>query len=202
MNETLWEKAVDFHGHTCMGLVFGYRVVEAAWRVFGERDVDEQYVAIVENDNCSIDAIQVLLSCTLGKGNLIYKDYGKPAYTFIRRKDNKAIRVTLLDPPDENRDIIRALREKVDAGQASETEKELLKTKSEEQIAAYRSRPLEEICKVQEVDAEIPERARLFSSVICTSCGEKVMEPRARLQNGQIVCIPCSLAYTRGWGTA
>lgn len=202
MNDDLWKKTVDFHGHTCMGIVFGYRVAEAAWSVFGERDVDEQYVAIVENDNCSIDAIQVLLGCTLGKGNLIYKDYGKQAYTFIRRKDSKAIRVVLLDPPDENRDAIRDLREKVNAGKASAAEKELLKTKNEEMIADYRSMPLEEICKIQEVDTEIPERARLFSSVTCSSCGEKVMEPRARLQEGKAVCIPCFQKYTRGWGTA
>ena len=201
MEKTLWEQAVDFHGHTCMGLVLGYRVAEAAWQVFGERDVDEEIVAIVENDNCSIDAIQALMGCTLGKGNLIYRDYGKQAYTFIRRKDKKAIRITLLDRPDEKRDAVRSLREKVLTGNASAAEKELLKTKNEELIADYLARPLEEVCQVREVDTEIPEKARLFPSVTCTSCGEKVMEPRARLRNGQVVCIPCSEEYTRGWGT-
>ncbi|MGI6307483.1 MAG: FmdE family protein [Dethiobacteria bacterium] len=202
MEKTLWEQAVDFHGHRCMGLVLGYRVVEAARQVFGERDVDEEIVAIVENDNCSIDAIQALMGCTLGKGNLIYKDYGKQVYTFIRRKDKKAIRITLVDRPDENRDAVRNIRKKVVSGNASAVEKELLKTKNEELIANYLSRPLGEVCQIQEVDTEIPEKARLFPSVTCTSCGEKVMEPRARLRDGQVVCIPCSEEYTRGWGIA
>lgn len=114
-----WEQAVDFHGHICMGLATGYRVAEAAWQIFGERDIDEEIVAIVETDNCSIDAIQVILGCTLGKGNLIFRDYGKQAYTFIRRKDKKAIRITLLDPPDEKQDAVRKLRDKVFAGKAS-----------------------------------------------------------------------------------
>lgn len=201
MEKTLWEQAVDFHGHTCMGLVLGYRVAEAVRQVFGERDVDEEIVAIVENDNCSIDAIQALMGCTLGKGNLIFRDYGKQAYTFIRRKDKKAIRITLLDRPDENRDAVRSLREKMFAGNASVAEKELLKTKNEELIADYLARPLEEVCLIKEVDTEIPEKARLFPSVVCSSCGEKVMEPRARLRGGQVVCIPCSEEYTRGWGT-
>ena len=38
---------------------------------------DEEIVAIVENDSCAVDSIQVILSCTFGKGNLIFKDYGK-----------------------------------------------------------------------------------------------------------------------------
>lgn len=202
MDKALWEKAVEFHGHTCMGLASGFRVAEAARQVFGERDVDEQYVAIVENDNCSIDAIQALLGCTLGKGNLIFRDYGKPVYTFIRRKDNKAIRVTLLDRPNKDSEIMKSLREKVFAGNATDEEKELYREKTMEQIKDFLSQPLEEVCVVKEVDPEIPEKARLFSSVICSVCGERVMEPRARLQNGNVVCIPCSEIYTRGWGKA
>ena len=99
LERNLWEKAVDFHGHVCMGLARGCRVAQAAMQVFKERDIDEELVAIVENDSCSIDAIQVLIGCTLGKGNLIYRDYGKSVYTFIRRRDKKAIRVTLQDYP-------------------------------------------------------------------------------------------------------
>ena len=195
----LWEKAAEFHGHTCMGLARGCRVVEAVKRYFKERDVDEELVAIVENDNCSIDAIQVLTGCTLGKGNLIYKDYGKSVYTFIQRKDKKAIRISLLDYQDEDRDLMTNLREKVFAGTATAEEKERYRAKTNEQIIEYFSRPLEEVCLIQEVDTEIPEKARLFSSVKCSSCGETVMEPRARLQNGKVVCIPCSEKYTRGW---
>jgi formylmethanofuran dehydrogenase subunit E len=67
--------AVRFHGHTCPGLTIGYRAAEAAIRELAtERDVNEELVAIVENDSCSVDAIQAVTGCTLGKGNLIFKD--------------------------------------------------------------------------------------------------------------------------------
>lgn len=72
MEKSSWEKAVEFHGHTCPGLTIGYRVAEIA---MGEletiRSVDEELIAIVENDACGVDAIQVLTGCSLGKGNLI-----------------------------------------------------------------------------------------------------------------------------------
>jgi formylmethanofuran dehydrogenase subunit E len=37
----------------------------------------------------------------------------------------------------------------------------------------------------------LPEEARIYPSVRCAGCNEKVMEPRARLRDGKIVCIPC-----------
>ena len=39
----------------------------------------------------------------------------------------------------------------------------------------------------------------LFNSVRCARCGEYVMEARARVKDGQPVCIPCSDNYSRGW---
>ena len=54
---------------------------------------DEEVVALVETDMCGVDAIQYLTGCTFGKGNLIHKDYGKNAFTFYRRRDNKAVRM-------------------------------------------------------------------------------------------------------------
>ena len=88
--------AIRFHGHVCPGLIIGYRVTKVAQSAFRiERSEDEELVAIVENDACSVDAIQVLLGCTLGKGNLIYRDYGKQVYTIVSRESNRAIRIAL-----------------------------------------------------------------------------------------------------------
>ena len=58
------------------------------------RPEDEELVAIVENDSCSVDAIQYVTGCTMGKGNLIFRDYGKHAYTFFNRNTGKGIRIT------------------------------------------------------------------------------------------------------------
>jgi formylmethanofuran dehydrogenase subunit E len=37
----------------------------------------------------------------------------------------------------------------------------------------------------------IPAEARIYPGIRCAVCGEKVMEPRARVTEGKIVCIPC-----------
>lgn len=63
-----------------------------AWKNRG-RSADEEVVAVVETDMCAVDAIQFLTGCTFDKSNLIFRDYGKNAFTFVRRSDNKAIRV-------------------------------------------------------------------------------------------------------------
>ena len=74
MNMEIWEKAVAFHGHTCGGLALGVRAAMEAQRRFGvERAEDEEIVGVTENDACGVDGIQVVLGCTLGKGNLIYR---------------------------------------------------------------------------------------------------------------------------------
>ncbi|MCD5397580.1 FmdE family protein, partial [candidate division NPL-UPA2 bacterium] len=58
-----------------------------------KRSEDEEIVAIVENDSCMGDAIQSVSGCTLGKGNLILKNYGKMAVAFINRANGESIRL-------------------------------------------------------------------------------------------------------------
>ncbi len=37
MNEQLWEKAVEYHGHSCGGLALGVRLGEEARQIFGHQ---------------------------------------------------------------------------------------------------------------------------------------------------------------------
>lgn len=76
---------VKFHGHSCAGTALGYMVGKIVAESFG-RSEDEEIVAVVENDSCSIDSIQFMTGCTFGKGNLIFRDHGKHVYTFLNRK--------------------------------------------------------------------------------------------------------------------
>ncbi|HEY6012281.1 MAG TPA: formylmethanofuran dehydrogenase subunit E family protein, partial [Nitrospirota bacterium] len=86
---------VQFHGHLCPGLSLGFRVAKAALRELGaERPQDEELVAVVENDSCAVDAIQFITGCTFGKGNLIFRDYGKHVYTFFNRRSGKGVRIS------------------------------------------------------------------------------------------------------------
>ena len=63
------KRALDFHGHLCPGLLIGYRAAAAASRALevGASE-DEELVLISENDSCSVDAFQSMLSPLSGRG--------------------------------------------------------------------------------------------------------------------------------------
>ena len=97
--EQLWKKAAAFHGHVCPGLAIGFKACEAVMKVMGVKgSKDEELVCITENDACGVDAIQAVLGCSLGKGNLLYRNTGKSAYTFIRRDTGRPGPVTRARP--------------------------------------------------------------------------------------------------------
>src|SRR5512142_546660 len=113
------DPVVKFHGHFCPGVSIGIRAAQVALREIGPHSKDEEVVAIVETDMCAVDAIQQMVGCTFGKGNLIHLDYGKNAYTFIRRSDSKAIRI-MGKPHAFGKDPEReSLMAKMDAGEAT-----------------------------------------------------------------------------------
>ncbi|MEG3056934.1 MAG: FmdE family protein [Methanoculleus sp.] len=193
-----FSEVIRFHGHLCPGVTLGYCASKIALKELrAGRDVDEQLVAIVENDACGIDAIQAVTGCTLGKGNLIYRDYGKHVYTFINRVTGDAIRVSLKDR--EIDDSQKALQTRVREGTASQDDRLALKKLQQENLDKMLAAPPENYFHVKHVRVEIPEKARLFGSVKCSKCGEMTAESRARVQNGNFVCIPCFDEYTRGW---
>jgi formylmethanofuran dehydrogenase subunit E len=165
-----YEKMVAFHGHSCPGLAIGYRMTVAAMAFLAQyRSEDEELVAITENNACGVDALQFISGCTFGKGNLIFKDYGKQAYTFYARKSGRGVRVVLRQ--DSIPVEIKADRQTFI--------KWLLETDETEVVL------------LQAVKIEAPEKAQILASVICDECGEAVMETRICSQEGQNICIPC-----------
>ena len=90
-----FEDTIKFHGHACPGLALGYRVANLALKELGLRARDEELVAIVENNSCAVDAIQFICGCTFGKGNLIFKDFGKQV--FPQSIDEHKVQLHLFD---------------------------------------------------------------------------------------------------------
>jgi formylmethanofuran dehydrogenase subunit E len=174
------QRVVDFHGHLCPGLVIGYRAAKEAMRDMGlKRAYDEELVCVVENNSCSVDAVQYLTGCTFGKGNLIFNDYGKQVFSFARRRSpEKALRVSL------KAGAIPSAGGDMDPLQRREKALEILL-----------SAPTGEIFYVDEVDFAMPEEARIEASIQCDNCGEPTMQSRLIEANGRLLCIPCS----RGW---
>jgi formylmethanofuran dehydrogenase subunit E len=122
-----FQECVQFHGHLCPGLAIGYAAVKAgAEKLELKPSLDEEVVAVVENDSCAVDAVQVLLGCTFGKGNLIFRDWGKQVFTFFNRDSGKAVRVSFTGPiPGQEQR--HELRQKIDAGIATDEDKQAWK---------------------------------------------------------------------------
>lgn len=194
------QKAIDFHGHFCPGLAIGYRAAKAALEKLAvERAEDEELIAIVETDACGIDAIQSLLGCTMGKGNLLYKDYGKQVFTIASRKQNKAIRLALLPGASPTAPAQNALRAAVFGGTATDEQRKEFQALQQTRIAQLLSGETDTLFKTEWVTMPLPKPAKIFQSLVCDYCGEAVMEPRARLKDGKTACLSCYEEYTRGW---
>lgn len=187
-----FEDTVQFHGHRCPGLAMGYRVANLALKELGLRAKDEELVAIVENDSCAVDAIQFICGCTFGKGNLIFKDFGKQVYTFIRRPDSEAVRIAVKwEPPPEDPET-EAIWDRYTDGDRSAEVVAVVQERKARKMNTILEAEDGELFKVERVQAEMPESAKIYKSITCTKCGEKVIEPRIRIIEGKQVCIPCS----------
>lgn len=181
-----------FHGHMCPGLAIGIRAAEVALREVGPHSVDEEIVAIVETDMCGVDAIQYLTGCTFGKGNLIHLDYGKNAFTFIRRSDGKALRLLMRSDAMGKRDPEHAaLFARVRSGEATPEEQERFEVLHGQRAQQILEMPEADLFNVQPVEPRIPEKAHILASLQCAACGEMAMETRTRNFQGQVLCLPC-----------
>jgi len=164
-----FEQVTRFHGHFCGGTVIGYRASKEALRRLGaDRAHDEELIAIVENDSCAVDAVQVITGCTFGKGNLFFRDHGKHVYTFALRPSGRAVRLSRKPdghlPPDQ-----------------------------------MLSEPIGRIFWIDEMTIELPKPARIHDTVVCSRCGEPVMETRTRRRGDKLLCIPCTARGQEAW---
>ncbi|MFZ5688581.1 MAG: FmdE family protein [Bacillota bacterium] len=196
MVKTPWERVVEFHGHVCPGLTIGFRAAEIALRELGvPPSDDEALVAIVENDACGVDAVQVLTGCTFGKGNLIFLDHGKQVVTIARRQTGEGVRVALNYGALNQDEHQLRMMQRMMQGQMDPVEQEEFFRSHRQKAEHLRQMPEEELFTVRRVNIQLPPRARIFPTVKCSECGEGVMEPRARLKESRVVCSACFKEY-------
>ncbi len=169
---TDFEKCAAFHGHVCGGLTIGYKAAQYAIRLLNLTfSDDEEVVCIAENDACGVDAIQVMLGCSIGKGNLLFHMRGKQAFSVYNRKTGKAVRLVLKPKPEGLR--------------------------REDSLQYYQSREPEELFDVKPVALALPEKARLFDSYRCDCCGEVTGANWIRLAGEKKLCLDCYESYDR-----
>ena len=169
---TAWEKCVAFHGHSCGGLRIGYAAAEYAMKLLNIGFSDnEQVVCISENDACGVDAIQVMLGCSIGKGNLLFHMTGKQAFSFYNRATGESVRLVLKPKP--------------------------LNMTPEESKGYYFSRSCEALFDVMPTRIPLPASAKIFDSYNCDCCGEKTGTNWIRLAGNRKLCLDCYETYNR-----
>ncbi len=187
-----FEDAVKFHGHSCGGLAMGYKLAEYVTKLldvtFSE---DEELVCIAETDSCTVDAIQVFLGCTAGKGNLFVNKWGKTAFSFYNRKTGKSVRLVAIPdavPKPEGMDELRGV---VFSGKATEEEHARYDELSDIHVANILAADAEKLFEVKETVELLPMKARMYGNVICSVCGEQTADGLCEEIDGKLVCIPC-----------
>jgi formylmethanofuran dehydrogenase subunit E len=158
------QKVIDFHGHLCPGVLIGYRASLIALRQLDTSPaVDEELVVTVYTDSCAADAVQVMTGCTFGKGNLILKDFGKHVFLFSKRGEAQSLRIAL-HYGVLDKDAIKTLFDLSD----------------------------DMLYNISRVETEPPPPAMIYPTIQCSICGEGVMEPKARVKDGNFVCLECA----------
>ena len=188
-----YQACVSFHGHTCMGLTLGYLAAKLALKTLREdRSIDEELVCVTETDACCCDAIQVLTGCTFGKGNLLYHDIGKMAFTFGSRTTGVGIRLTMqpgiMDVPPDERELLEEIR----SGAASSEE-----IKEYELLYEKRSNNLfekgpEGFFTIEDARIALPDKARIAPSKLCDMCHEPVMMTKLQKMENKQYCRDCT----------
>jgi formylmethanofuran dehydrogenase subunit E len=203
--KALLNKAAEIHGHYCTFLALG---VKATYLAFKELDIMEnpgmeELMVITECNNCFIDGIQALSGCTLGNNAMIYKDLGKTAATFWPRAKNKALRI-VVKPYDEIQSTCPEAQEMASLFDRRVKKREELSPEENKRFYELSTllsfqmldRPIDEIFKTEWIEPEKLEYAPIYDSMICSRCGESVMESHVRLREGKPYCLNCcSIEY-------
>ena len=191
-----FERGLALHGHRCPAMPMGLRAGAAAMNALGvERAKDGQLLALVElgDDHCATcfaDGVQAITGCTFGKGTIRKLQLGKWGLTLIDKKTQRAVRVS----------------PKAEAMEASKQSDFITQYRSQgipaSQVPAEVADPLiarvmdssdDQLLKVGKVvDYAYQDPPHSFSSFVCESCGEMVVEGYGRIKGGKHVCIPCA----------
>ena len=188
-----FRRCAEFHGHVCPGLSIGYLAARAGLeKLQSLRSQDEELVAEVETDACGVDAVQVLTGCTFGKGNLVFKDRGKQAFTLFDRGSGRGIRAAMragaFAPDSRQSELLEKMR--LDTATAEDEREfwELQRKKSREILEM----PLEDLFSLEWVSRCLPEKAEIEGSEPCAACGEPTMASKLRVIDGGKYCEDCA----------
>lgn len=185
------------HGHYCPGLAMGvissvYAINEI--NIFS--DGLEDIIAIIEINSCYADGIQYITGCTIGNNSLIFKDYGKTAFSLVKR-NGEGLRLSVKSSYREkmakqnlkfqeyfNKVVIEQNRDN----------KIVMEFKKSAREASFKllEWDINDIFDIKKIKTDIPDYAPIRESVICSECGESVMKAKEINTQGKVYCKECS----------
>lgn len=172
------QKAVDYHGHLCLGQVLGVHLAEKGMDVIGTKDT-KNMIVFVENDRCIADAIQILTGTRLGRRSMKLVNYGKMAATFINTDTEDAYRVWISGKINEMIGKISSNRQ-----EKERQYEKVLQSRSEDVVSVQKVR-------VNIAPEELPGKPK--RTVICSRCGEKVMDSKDISSENGPLCLACAV---------
>jgi formylmethanofuran dehydrogenase subunit E len=182
--EELLESSANVHGHLCPGQVVGVRMAMLGCRLIGldeptRHDQIKKLIVYVEMDRCTADAVAHVTGVKLGRRSLKFMDYGIMAATFLNLETGKAYRVV---STEEARSLASAYAPEI-------------AEKHPQQLAAYKRMPDSVLFRVQQVrvkinECDLPGPTRFKAP--CSRCGQLVRDQREVVNDGQVLCKPCT----------
>jgi formylmethanofuran dehydrogenase subunit E len=180
----LLESSATAHGHLCPGQVVGVRMAMLGCRLIGldeptRHDQIKKLIVYIEMDRCTADAVAHVTGVKLGRRSLKFMDYGIMAATFVNLETDRAFRVV---STEEARDLAPYFAPEISGIHT-------------QQLEAYKRMADNVLFRVYEVkvtlsESDMPGPTRF--KVACTRCGQIVRDQREVIENGVLLCRPCS----------
>jgi formylmethanofuran dehydrogenase subunit E len=188
------------HGHHCVGSAMGVIAAHYAMKKLDIKESTgmEHLIAVIETNSCFSDGVQLVTGCSFGNNSLVYRDYGKTAFSLVKR-DGKGIRLSrkqdlgdlLKDKRLESLSFAKLVNER---GAKPEEEARIIEL-NKEHCYNVLGIPAEKIFDVEEVQVDLPGYSRILGSLVCPSCGEKYMETKAVKKGDELLCPDCGGDY-------
>ena len=193
----LLHRTAMMHGHHCVGSAMGVIAGHYAMKSLNvdENTGMEHLIAVVETNSCFSDGVQMVTGCSFGNNSLVYRDYGKTAFSLIRR-GGEGVRVSLRpdigDLLKDNRPESKSFTKLINERKATPEEEAQIMKLNMEHCFNVLDVPAEKIFKLEPANIELPSYSRILQSHICTRCGEKIMASKAVTIDDKYFCIPCA----------
>jgi formylmethanofuran dehydrogenase subunit E len=193
----LLSRTAQLHGHHYIGSAIGVIAAHYAMKTMGvvQNTGMEHLIALVETNSCFSDGVQMVTGCSFGNNSLVYRDYGKTAFSLVKRSGN-GVRVSVRPDlgdllKDKNSEAQRLYLQTVNQRKATPEEEDRMMELNKRHCFDVLKIPADRIFRLEHVSVEIPSYSRILASQVCAKCGEKIMDTKAVKKGDTYYCKAC-----------